>query len=99
MKRFLHIMILAVACCCSQNIKAQSSFNLPNPSFENWSQGQGYSVSVTVFSWPVYYDYTYPTDWQPPISPDLQAIQKNTHTLETRYNLAQHIFIYQELKN
>lgn len=77
MKRFLHIMILAVACCCFQNVKAQNSFNLPNPSFENWSQGQGYSVSVTVFSWPVYYDYTYPTDWQFPVYPFQESLSYN----------------------
>lgn len=70
-------MILVALCCCFQHIKAQNNFNLPNPSFESWSQGQGYSVSVTVFSWPVYYDYTYPTNWQFPVYPFHENLSYN----------------------
>jgi hypothetical protein len=54
--------------------KAQTQDSLiaiPNPSFENWSTGSGYSVAM-VFQ--VYGSYTYPTGWNIPTYPVNQTV-------------------------
>ena len=42
---------------------------MPNSSFENWSTGNGYSVTVLFFPMAVYDSYTYPTGWNYPAYP------------------------------
>lgn len=58
------LSILFIICALTPTItRAQNSFQIPNGNFENWSNGNGYSVSVLFFSLPVYNSYVYPTDW------------------------------------
>ena len=70
MKRiFTFFAVMAVLFMTSMNMNAQTNIPLPNSSFENWSDGNGYSVSVWLFSLPVYSSYTYPTNWSYPTYP------------------------------
>ena len=55
----------------------QSTITLPNGNFENWSQGDGYNVSVVFFSMAVYYSYTYPTGWKYPAYPVNTTVNYN----------------------
>ena len=41
----------------------------PNGGFEQWSTGNGYSVTVLIFPLSVYDSYTYPTGWSYPSFP------------------------------
>lgn len=68
MKR-IAILFLSLFMIFSQKSVGQTTIPLPNSSFENWSTGNGYSVTVFFFSLPVYDSYTYPTDWNYPTYP------------------------------
>lgn len=68
MKR-IAILFLSLFMIFSQKSVGQTTIPLPNSSFENWSTGNGYSVTVLFFSLPVYDSYTYPTDWNYPTYP------------------------------
>ncbi|MBQ4433613.1 MAG: hypothetical protein II894_05600, partial [Bacteroidales bacterium] len=68
MKR-IAILFLSLFMIFSLKSVGQSTIPLPNSSFENWSTGNGYSVTVFFFSLPVYDSYTYPTDWNFPTYP------------------------------
>ena len=41
----------------------------PNGNFEQWSNGNGYSVTALIFPLTVYSSYTYPTGWNYPAYP------------------------------
>jgi hypothetical protein len=56
----------------SLGAKAQNQDELipiPNGSFENWSNGNGYSVTILVLPLEIYGSYTYPTNWNFPSFP------------------------------
>lgn len=64
MKKILFSILLVICCLIPNNAAfSQSSLAVPNGSFENWSTGSGYSVSMLFISMPVYDSYTYPTGW------------------------------------
>lgn len=71
MKRLAQFLLLLCA-FLPLRLNAQSPANtidLPNSSFENWSNGNGYSVSIYGFPLQVYGDYTYPSSWDFPSYP------------------------------
>ncbi len=68
MKR-IAILFLSLLMIVSLKSVGQSTIPLPNSSFESWSTGNGYSVTVLFFSLPVYDSYTYPTGWNFPTYP------------------------------
>ena len=51
-----------------------STITIPNPSFEEWSTGSGYSVTVIFFPLSVYSSYPYPTGWDYPTYPVNESI-------------------------
>lgn len=64
MKRNLPFIVSLICCTLLLNvIKAQNTPVIPNNSFENWSTGQGYNVTVLFFQLPVYSSYPYPSSW------------------------------------
>lgn len=68
----LYIFLLASCMLLSLNSIAQtpdSTIAIPNPSFEEWSTGSGYSVTVYYFPLSIYDSYTYPTGWDYPTYP------------------------------
>lgn len=74
-----HISVLLLAFCMllSLNSTAQtqdSTITIPNPSFEEWSTGSGYSVTVLFFPLSVYSSYPYPTGWDYPTYPVNESI-------------------------
>ena len=64
-----------------------SSIAIPNGSFENWSTGNGYSVTVLFFSLPVYSSYTYPTNWDYPTYPVNENITYSGMNVNVNTNL------------
>ncbi len=75
MKRITFFLLLCLLISLRSTAQTQDSLiAIPNGSFENWSNGSGYSVSVLFFSLPVYNNYTYPTDWNFPTYPVNQSI-------------------------
>ena len=73
MKR-ISFILLSLCLLISFVAKAQtqdSTIAIPNPSFENWSTGSGYSVAM-VFQ--VYGSFTYPTGWNIPTYPVNQSV-------------------------
>lgn len=89
MKR-IFILLLPLSILFSLNTKAQvqdSSVTIPNGSFENWSTGNGYSVSVLFFSLPVYNSYTYPTNWDYPTYPVNENITYSGMNVNVNTNL------------
>lgn len=76
MKRIAYFL-LSLCILLSLESKAQiqdSTIAIPNSSFENWSNGNGYSVSVLFFSLPVYSSFTYPSQWNYPTYPVDQTL-------------------------
>lgn len=64
MKRNLPFIVSLICCTLLLNgIKAQNVPAIPNNSFENWSTGQGYNVTVLFIPLSVYSSYPYPTNW------------------------------------
>ncbi len=73
MKR-ISFILLSLWLLISFGAKAQtqdSTIAIPNPSFENWSTGSGYSVAMVI---QVYGSYTYPTSWNIPTYPVNQTV-------------------------
>lgn len=68
------ILALFILLTFSNVSQAQTSIPLPNSSFENWSNGNGYSVTVIFIQLPVYESYTYPSDWNYPSYPVNQTV-------------------------
>lgn len=60
----------------------ESTITIPNSSFENWSNGNGYNVTALFIPLSVYSDYSYPTGWDYPTYPindDVTYIGVNIH--------------------
>ena len=87
-----HISALLLAFCMflSLNTTAQtqdSTIALPNPSFEQWSTGSGYSVTVLFFPLSVYSSYPYPTGWDYPTYPVNETITYSGMNVNVNTNL------------
>ena len=88
MKRlFTCIAALAIMLMASLNTNAQINIPLPNSSFEDWSNGSGYSVTVLFFPLQVYSSYTYPTNWSYPSYPVNESITYSGMTVNVNTNL------------
>jgi hypothetical protein len=84
------LLFLAICLLFSLNLSAQtqdSTIAIPNPSFENWSNGNGYSVTVVIFPLQVYSSYTYPTGWNYPTYPVNESITYSGMTVNVNTNL------------
>lgn len=84
------LLLLALCLLFSLNLSAQtqdSTIAIPNPSFENWSNGNGYSVTVLIFPLQVYSSYTYPTGWNYPTYPVNESITYSGMTVNVNTNL------------
>jgi len=71
MKR-ISLLLMSLCLLVSLGAKAQNQDELipiPNGSFENWSNGNGYSVTILVLPLEIYGSYTYPTNWNFPSFP------------------------------
>ena len=64
-----------------------STIAIPNGSFEDWSNGSGYSVTVMFFPLQVYSSYTYPTGWDFPTYPVNQSITYSGINVNVNTNL------------
>ena len=77
MKRSILLLFLLFF-LLSLKTTGQNPISLTNSGFESWSTGNGYSVSVSFFgfpiSLPVYSDYIYPTGWNFPTYPVNETI-------------------------
>ena len=74
----------------ASSLKAQtqdSTIAIPNPSFEQWSTGSGYSVTVVIFPLQVFSSYTYPTGWNYPTYPVNESITYSGMTVNVNTNL------------
>ena len=60
---------------------------IPNSSFENWSNGSGYSVTVLFFPLTVYSSYTYPTGWNYPAYPVNQTVTYSGMNVNVNTNI------------
>ena len=88
MKRlFTFFAVIAVMFMTSHNMTAQTNIPLPNSSFENWSNGSGYSVTVLFFPLQVYSSYTYPTNWSYPSYPVNESVTYSGMTVNVNTNL------------
>ena len=70
--KHIYILLISLYTLLSFSATAQiqdSTITIPNGSFENWSNGSGYSVTVLFFPLSVYDSYIYPTDWDFPTYP------------------------------
>ena len=86
----LYILLLASCMLLSLKSIAQtpdSTIAIPNPSFEEWSTGSGYSVSVVFFSLPVYNSYPYPTSWNYPSYPVNENLSYNGMSVNVNTNI------------
>ena len=89
MKR-VFLLVLALCFLFSLNMNAQtqdSTIAIPNGSFENWSNGNGYSVTVLFFPLTVYSSYTYPTGWNYPAYPVNETITYSGMNVNVNTNL------------
>ena len=64
-----------------------STIAIPNPSFEQWSTGSGYSVTVVIFPLQVFSSYTYPTGWDYPTYPVNESITYSGINVNVNTNL------------
>ena len=86
----LSALLLAFCMLLSLNSAAQtqdSLISIPNGSFEQWSTGSGYSVTVLFFPLSVYSSYTYPTNWNYPTYPVNESITYSGITVNVNTNL------------
>ena len=89
MKR-VFVLFLAFCFLFSLNLNAQtqdSTIAIPNPSFESWSTGSGYSVTVLFFPLSVYSSYTYPTGWNYPTYPVNETVTYSGMNVNVNTNL------------
>lgn len=89
MKR-ITLILLSIGLLLSLESKAQTQDSLiaiPNPSFENWSNGSGYSVTVIFIPLSVYSSYTYPTGWNYPTYPVNETITYSSMNVNVNTNL------------
>lgn len=89
MKRvFLLVLVLCFLFSLNMNAQTQdSTIAIPNGSFENWSNGNGYSVTVLIFPLTVYSSYTYPTGWNYPAYPVNETITYSGMNVNVNTNL------------
>jgi hypothetical protein len=88
--KHISILLLALSILFSLSSTAQtqdSTITIPNPSFEEWSTGSGYSVTVLFFPLSVYSSYTYPTGWDYPTYPVNESITYSGMTVNVNTNL------------
>lgn len=64
-----------------------STIAIPNPSFEQWSTGNGYSVTVLFIPLTVYSNYPYPTGWDYPTYPVNETITYSGMNVNVNTNL------------
>ena len=89
MKRIV-LLLIPLFFLFSLRLSAQNESTvipLANSSFENWSTGNGYNVTVFFFSLPVYDSYTYPTDWNYPAYPVNETIDYSGMSVNVNTNL------------
>jgi len=71
MKQFSTLLLL-LCLLAAPRLNAQvpdTTIATPNGNFEQWSNGNGYSVTALIFPLTVYSSYTYPTGWNYPAYP------------------------------
>lgn len=66
---------------------AQSTISIPNNSFENWQNHQGYNVSVLFISLPIYSSFSSPTDWNYLSYPVNETVSFSGFNLNVNTNL------------
>ena len=84
------IFLIALCMLLSTGVMAQtqdSTIAIPNPSFEQWSTGNGYSVTVLIFPLQVFSSYTYPTGWDYPTYPVNESITYSGINVNVNTNL------------
>ena len=89
MKQF-SLLLITLCVLFSFRATAQpqdSTIAIPNGSFENWSNGSGYSVTVLFFPLSVYSSYTYPTGWNYPTYPVNQTVTYSGMNVNVNTNL------------
>lgn len=89
MKR-IPLFLLSLLLLITVKLGAQtpdSIIAIPNPSFEQWSTGSGYSVTVLIFPLSVYSSYTYPTGWNYPAYPVNENITYSGMNVNVNTNL------------
>lgn len=71
MKRYSLLLLSLFFLLSLKSVGQNESTIIPltNSGFENWSSGNGYSVTVLFFPLAVYDSYTYPTGWNYPTYP------------------------------
>lgn len=89
MKHF-SALLLVLCLLFSPRLTSQaqdSTIAIPNPSFEQWSTGSGYSVTVVFIPLSVYSSYPYPTGWNYPTYPVNENITYNGMNVNVNTNL------------
>lgn len=89
MKRF-SLILLSLCFLFSLKLTAQtqdSTISIPNGSFEQWSNGSGYSVMVIFFPLQIYSGYTYPTGWDYPTYPVNETVTYSGMDVNVNTNL------------
>lgn len=89
MKHFTYLL-LSLCILFSLNSTAQtqdSTIAIPNGSFENWSTGSGYSVTVVFVPLSVYSSFPYPTGWDYPTYPVNENISYMNMNVNVNTNL------------
>ena len=86
------ISLLLITLCVLFSFRAtaqpqDSTIAIPNGSFENWSNGSGYSVTVLFIPLSVYSSYTYPTGWNYPTYPVNQTVTYSGMNVNVNTNL------------
>lgn len=88
--KHIYLFLLVFSVLFTMRTTAQNQVGLipiSNPSFENWTTGNGYSVSVLFFPVSVYDNYTYPTGWNFPSYPVNESITYSGMTVNVNTNL------------
>lgn len=86
----ISILLIVLCFLFSFRVSAQpqdTTLAIPNGSFENWSNGNGYSVTVLFFPLSVYSSYTYPTGWNYPTYPVNQTVTYSGMNVNVNTNL------------
>ena len=88
--KYISSLLLALSLFFSIRVTAQEQDSLiaiPNPSFEEWSTGSGYSVTVIFFPLSVYSSYPYPTGWDYPTYPVNETLSYSGMNVNVNTNL------------
>jgi len=84
----LFLIVLCVLFSFRATAQTQdTTLAIPNGSFENWSNGSGYSVTVLFFPLTVYSSYTYPTGWNYPAYPVNQTVTYSGMNVNVNTNI------------